>query len=114
MSASKDWPQVTSRNHPAELCVPCFICGKKQPRYSHFSNLSEEQQGFFYSHFSDEVPGRGCLCRAHVREVQKHLCDEKYVPAWRKVGGKGEGGSRVDLADTTIKCMYHQVYVPRV
>lgn len=97
MASSKEWPKVTSRDHPSESCVPCFICGKKQPRYSHFSSLTKEQQLFFRAHFHKEISRGGCMCRAHVREADKHHSSLQYIPVWKK-----EGGSKLN----TTACMH--------
>ena len=89
-------PEVTSRDHPSELCFPCFICSKRQPRYAHFSSLTTEQQHFFQAHFHKEI-SRGCMCRAHVREADKHNSSLQYIPVWKK--------DRVSKANVTV-CMH--------
>ena len=67
-----EWPRVKSSYHRNRCCDPCFICGSRQPRYDHFGALSCGEQRFIRQHFGSDIPGAGCMCRAHHKEARQH------------------------------------------
>ena len=98
-SSCKEWPKATSRHHPSQVCVPCFICGKQQPRYAHLLGMPSEEQSFILKHFDGAVPPQGCMCRSHCREAARHItADPEYIPVWK----------REQNAQSAVKCMYQE------
>ena len=79
-----EWPRVKSSYYRNRCCDPCFICGNRQPRYDHFGALSCWEQRFIHQHFGRDIPGDGCMCRAHHKEARRHKCNPEYVPTWIK------------------------------
>ena len=77
--------QAMSRSyHQGKSCGPCYLCGKVENRYDHFSGLPVEVQTLIQSTQTGTIPGNSCLCRIHQKEVQRNLGNPKYVPTWNK------------------------------
>ena len=75
--------QAMSRSyHQGKSCGPCYLCGKVENRYDHFSGLPVEVQTLIQSTQTGTIPGNSCLCRIHQKEVQRNLGNPKYVPTW--------------------------------
>ena len=94
-----EWPRVKSSYHRNRCCDPCFICGSRQPRYDHFGALSCGEQRFIRQHFGRDIPGVGCMCRAHHKEAQRHKCNPEHVPTWKK-------NKRLQHMTENIHCMF--------
>ena len=94
-SSCKEWPKATSRHHPSQVCVPCFICGKQQPRYTHLLGMPSEEKSFILKHFDGAVLPQGCMCREAARHI---TADPEYIPAWK----------REQNAPSAVKCMYQE------
>ena len=91
------WPKVTSSYHTGMYCGPCYICGKEQERYDHFSGLACEVQLFLQNHVCAAIPANSCICRSHRREVSRHYNDTNYTPVWKK-----------EKAVMQTKCIYSE------
>ena len=81
---ASSWSKITSSYHQGTYCGPCYICGKDQERYDHFTMLSHDVQQFLNSHAHSPIPGNSCLCRSHCREAKRHRSDLQYIPIWKE------------------------------
>ena len=91
--------EVSCRFHQGN-CGPCFLCGRYEDRYDHFSGLPLDVQHYIEGSVgSCSISANGCVCRSHRKEAQRNMQNPQHCPTWAK---------EEKNKNTAQKCVYSE------
>ena len=67
--------------HPGRGCVPCHLCSKSAPYYSHLSAWDPGLSAKLHA-IEKSVADDSCICHACEKDIKRKINLGKYVPRW--------------------------------